>query len=62
MMSGFRGEGKRGFSDVGREGTGEVRAKGGWSALPALQIALLNVCRGVNCMQAETCCGFGSEF
>lgn len=62
MTRGFRGEGKRGFSNVGREGTGEVRVKRGWSALPALQIALLNVRRGVSYMQAETCCGFGSEF
>lgn len=45
-------EGKRGFCNVGREGTGEVRAKGGWSALPALQITLLNVHREVSCMQA----------
>jgi len=53
MMTDFRGGEKRGFSDVGKEGTGEVGLSGGWSTLPALQILLLNVCRGVSCKQAE---------
>lgn len=54
MMTGFRGGGKKGFSNIGKEGIGEVRVKGGWSTLPALQILLFNVCRGVSCKQAET--------
>lgn len=53
MMTGFRGGGKEGFSSVGKDGIGETGVKRGWSAVPALQMPLLNECSGVSCKQAE---------